>query len=936
MSDFSFEWLDSVWISSAVVLFFCWLGSLAQRSPQRRQRWCEGGIALSLLAVGLVFVPIPRPVVFETARQPQAIRSSTIIEASPTVVTAQQPVDPSAIDDSVAAASAAPGPVRPVSNLRATIRWRGVLNGAYLAGAGLCVLFLLIGRLRLYWIESAARPECSSEVGTRVRLLVSPRASRPFCCGIVWPRIVLPPLVANSEHRPHVLRHEAIHLQRGDAFTRVMMNFAMPVLYINPFYWLLRRSAIIASEHVADAMASESTSVDAYSTGMIELARSLHATPSVLSVVGGWTDQTSLTKRLHWLLQHRRESRRCTARWSCVSGCLAAGLLGVMTSLFGCAPETARTGEVERVGDSIAGSIWSMTPDLPASGGRISDCDVKVVRGQVMDDGMPVGDAEVWASGYGRIGGRQKVVTDQEGRFQLALPVDPRMAIRSWNLSVFKGDRFGRSGKVSQDGDVAISLQPGRTAEFEVRDRSSADLVSGARLFLEDGRRVDAADGRCRIGGLPKGLSRLVVVAPGYARRAIEVDLYSGKQERLVVKLGTGGRVHGRIVDRTGQPVAANPVGLLIGHQSLQPAMQQLTDNDGQYAIDGMPIDRPVRISTYSHKTAGGASWETQTVAIGSAEIAEVNFFVDGDQAAPPDTDSPLVRSLSSNDPHPGRGAIRGRVLLPGGEPATEFELSFQWPRDWQPGEEIISGGPVGNACLFTPADGRFEFTGLKQGGTYRLVAAAPGYQDAVVSRADAVTLADLESAALIDLQLKPASDAVITVFDQAAQPIAGADVWLVPEDPKRPLDAHPIVRRRLHGKSDAAGNVPFSAIPFADGVLIVEKDGKGTEQLAWNGTNTSVTLSSPADLKVQLSRPSGAEPVSVLLQRDGSNRLSVQTANAGETEVMFENITSAEYKVAIESNDYLLSDGTWEQEIGRVEPGSMKVVTLRLKPRAK
>ena len=670
--------------------------------------------------------------------------------------------------------------------------------------------------------------------------------------------------------------------------------------------------------------------------GGIDLARSLHATPSVLSVVGAWTSQTSLTKRLHWLLQHRRQSRRCTARWSCVSGCLAAGLLGVVTFLFGCAPQTARTGEVERVGDSIAGSIWSMTPDLPGSAGRISDCDVKVVRGQVMDDGMPVGEAEVWASGYGRIGGREKVVTDQDGRFQLALPVDPRMAIRSWNLAVFKGDRFGRSGKVSPDGDVAISLQPGRAAEFEVRDRSSGDLIPAARLFLADGRIVDAADGRCRIGGLPKGLTRLVIVAPGYARRAIEVDLYSGNQQRLVVHLDTGGRIHGRIVDRTGQPVAGNPVGLLIGHQSLQPAVQQLTDNDGNYSIDGMPIDRPVRISTYSHKTAGGASWETETVSIGTAKQVQVHFSVDGDHAAPPETDSPGIRALSSDAPDPGRGAIRGRVLLPGGEPATEFELSFQWPRDWQPGEEIISGGPVGNACLFTPADGCFEFTGLKKGGTYRLVAAAPGYQDAVMSRVHAVALADLDSAALNDLQLKPASDAIITVIDPAAQPIAGADVWLVPEDPKRPLDAHPIVRRRLHGKSDADGNVQFSAIPFADGVLIVEKEGKGTEQLAWNGTSVSVTLSSPADLKVQLSRPSGAEPVSVFLQRVGSTRLSLQTAKAGETEVVFENITSAEYKVSIESNDYLLSDGTWEQEIGRLEPGGMKVVTLKLKPREK
>ncbi|MCS7467529.1 carboxypeptidase-like regulatory domain-containing protein [Stieleria sp. ICT_E10.1] len=142
---------------------------------------------------------------------------------------------------------------------------------------------------------------------------------------------------------------------------------------------------------------------------------------------------------------------------------------------------------------------------------------------------------------------------------------------------------------------------------------------------------------------------------------------FGGRGQNDGGKLDTGGRIYGRIVDRAGQPVTGNPVGLLIGHQSLQPAMRQLTDNDGKYSIDGMPIDRPVRISTYSHKTSSGASWETQTVSIGPAEQMEVNFSVDGDHAAPPETDSPGIRALSSDDPDPGRGAIRGRVVLPGG-----------------------------------------------------------------------------------------------------------------------------------------------------------------------------------------------------------------------------------------------------------------------------
>ncbi|WP_167546824.1 M56 family metallopeptidase [Stieleria maiorica] len=822
---------------------------------------------------------------------------------------------------------------RSVHGRRPPFRWRSVLSGVYFSGAGLCVAFLLMGRVRIRWIESVAQTHRSGDVPPHVRLLICPRASRPYCRGIIQPRIVVPPAVAESEHFRHVLRHELIHLKRRDASTRFLMNVAMPVLYLHPFYWLLRRSAIMASENVADAMAAKETSIDAYSGGMIELVRSLNSTSWGLSVVSGWSNDATLTKRIQWLLQSRGQSYPCTLGWSCRTGAIGVVLMGFVTFLFGCTPEPARTGSLEAVGDTIAGGIWSMTSDLPGSAAQISDCDVKVVRGQVFDGGMPVADAEVWASGYGRIGGREKVVTDQDGRFQLALPIDPRMAIRSWNIAAFQGDRFGKSGIVSDDDTVTINLRPGRAASFEVRDRATGDLVSGARLFLQDGRIVDTSDGRCRVGGLAEELVRLVVVAPKFARRAIEIDLYSEKQERLVVRLDKGGRIHGRILDRSGQPVAGNPVGLMVSHQNLQPAMRQITDQDGRYSMSGIPVDRPVRLSVYSHKTSNGSRWETQTVSVSAAGSLEVDFSVDGDHAVSPETHSPGIRALTSDQPDPGRGAIRGQVLLPGGEPATEFELSFEWPRDWQPGEEIISGGRVGNACLFTPDDGRFEFTGLQKGGTYRLVAASPGFQDAVVSRVHAVSLARMESAEAIHLQLKPATDAVVTVYDSSKQPIAGADVWLVPDDPTRALDSDKFDRRRLHGRSDSKGQVSFSSIPFADGVLIVEKDGKGTEHVPWDGKDTTVTLSDSATLKVQLARPGGAaKPLDVFLQRQGSNRLSATVAGRGDQTVLFENLTAAQYKLSIESDDYRLGNGKWQQEIGLLEPGKQTVVTLMLR----
>ncbi|WP_182871079.1 M56 family metallopeptidase [Stieleria mannarensis] len=937
MFAFALHPLDSVWISSAIVLSCFWIGSLLHRSPERRQRCCEAGIVIALVVAALVFVPLPRAAPFQAAPRSQTLSAETVVRVAPTASSTQQNLATPLVDthESAAADAVVPSAVstKPVKAIPAPIRWRAVLIGAYFMGAGLCAAFLLVGRLRLRWIEAVAREERSGDLPPHIRLLISPRARRPYCYGIFRPRIVMPPAVAKSPHCQHVIRHEMVHLQRCDGFTRMLINLAMPVLYLHPFYWLLRRSAIMASEHVADTIAAQTSSIDAYSTGMIELSRSLHTPPLLLSVVGGWSNPSTLTKRIEWLFQSDRKTHPCTLRWSCMTGSFAIALLGFVTVLFGVAPQNAQSGVLEAVGDPIAGSIWSMTPDLPGSAARIRDCDVEHVRGQVVDDGMPVAGADVWASGFGRIGGREKVVTDQDGRFELSLPIDPRMAIRSWTIAAFQGDRFGRSGTVDDDGKVTIDLDPGRVAEFEVRDRASGDLISAARLFLQDGRIVDASDGRCRVGGLAKDLVRMVVVAPGFARRAIEIDLYSEDQTPLVVHLDKGGRIHGRILDRSGQPVAGNPVGLMVGHQSLQPAMQQITDDNGSYSLSGIPVDQPVRLSAYSHKTAGGSRWETQTVSVDAADLLEVNFAVDGDHAAPPETHSPGIRALSSDRPDPGRGAVRGQVLLPSGEPAQEFELSYHWPRDWKPGEEIISGGRVGNACLFTPADGRFEFTGLQKGGTYRLVAASPGYQDAVVSRVHAVAVDQLESAPPIKLQFKPATDAVVMVDDAGEQPVAGADVWLVPDHPKRPLDADKFDRRRLHGKTDSRGQVRFSNVPFADGVLIVEKEGKGTKQVPWDGTNAAVRLLNSASLKIQLARPTGiAKPVTVFLQRNGSNRLTAKVAGSGDRFVLFENLTSATYKLSIESDDYRLGNGKWQQEIGRVKPGKQTVVTLMLR----
>lgn len=372
-----------------------------------------------------------------------------------------------------------------------------------------------------------------------------------------------------------------------------------------------------------------------------------------------------------------------------------------------------------------------------------------------------------------------------------------------------------------------------------------------------------------------------------------------------------------------------------VGSRRLAPAMRQLTDGNGRFLLPGLPANRPVRVTAYSHAIPGGSSWESMSVTIAEGASKEVRFTVEGDHAPVALNESPGIRSLTSDQKDTGRGAVHGRVLLPDGQPATEFELSFHWPRDWKPGEEIVGGMSVGNNCLYTQSNGRFDYTGLKQGGTYRLVAASPGYQDAVASRVHAVVISELENAPMIEMKLNPASDLTVTVFDQQRQSVESADVWLVPSDPNRALEAHQLVRRRMHATSGPDGTATFHAVPFPDGVLIIEKEAMGTERVPWYGDDVTVTLAKESALIVQIDRPkSVGDPVTVYLQRDGSNSLTAQVADANETSVTFQQIPHGKYHLSIESDDYRLRSGEWKQAIGNVAPGSTKTVKLDLKHR--
>ena len=94
-----------------------------------------------------------------------------------------------------------------------------------------------------------------------------------------------------------------------------------------------------------------------------------------------------------------------------------------------------------------------------------------------------------------------------------------------------------------------------------------------------------------------------------------------------------------------------------------------------------------------------------------------------------------------------------------------------------------------------------------------------------------------------------------------------------------------------------------------------------------------TVRMSKVATLKVQLIKPA-SKRVDVYLQRKGANTMQALRAEPNDDSVVFEKLTPDIYKLSINSNDFMLNNGSWEQDVGPVRAGVAKTVTLELKRR--
>lgn len=89
-------------------------------------------------------------------------------------------------------------------------------------------------------------------ISRSVSAIESPEAASPMIIGFWGPVLVLPKEQYSAEERYFILKHELVHLKRGDVYFKLLLVAANAVHWFNPLIWLMQKEAAVDMELSCD------------------------------------------------------------------------------------------------------------------------------------------------------------------------------------------------------------------------------------------------------------------------------------------------------------------------------------------------------------------------------------------------------------------------------------------------------------------------------------------------------------------------------------------------------------------------------------------------------------------------------------------------------------------------------------------------------------
>jgi beta-lactamase regulating signal transducer with metallopeptidase domain len=173
--------------------------------------------------------------------------------------------------------------------------WAAIMLGVWLGGAGMILLSLVVGCLRLRAYGRVARPAAGAGwlalvdrlcremgIGRRVTLLQSVNNVMPVTWG-GWRPVILLPAEAEGwspERRRVVLLHELAHVKRWDCITQLAARLACAIFWFNPLVWVAARRMCVERERACDDLVlNGGCKASDYAAHLVEIAGTFRPAP---------------------------------------------------------------------------------------------------------------------------------------------------------------------------------------------------------------------------------------------------------------------------------------------------------------------------------------------------------------------------------------------------------------------------------------------------------------------------------------------------------------------------------------------------------------------------------------------------------------------------------------------------------------------------------